>query len=66
MMASHSVQKPRFEIFSESKAVQIGRMVRREAGRWESGVEHYCTVQCGGSNEDARAVIKAIRKAVER
>jgi hypothetical protein len=66
MLASHSVQKRKLAIFSESKAVAIGRLARFEATRWESAVERYCTIDCGGSNEDARVVVDCIRKAVER
>lgn len=66
MLATHSVQKRKLEIFSESRAIQIARLARGAAARWESAVEEYCTIACGGSNEDARVVIRNIRKVVER
>ena len=51
--------------YSERQAIMIGRQAKAEAARWESAVEEYI-FKCGGRTDDARAVVKSIRKAVER
>jgi hypothetical protein len=52
------------EPFDQNKAVFIGRRALHESARWESAVEEYCMQACGGTAEDTRRVIMAIRKAV--
>ena len=52
--------------FNVNEAIAIARRAKLEGARWESAVRDYCTIECGGSEEDARIVANNIRRAVAR